>query len=219
MSLNKGLAFAAITSLTLMGCGGGGGNSSATGGTQLGGSSTGTMNNPLSKYTGTYYLCRDNRRLTTTLTAVGTDSLSFNLEENVYSGNNCSGSILATYLISNLMATYKSQTTATMPPFTILPYSDKVDEVILTSAGATNQLTGPGVQGNCVKYSYTTPTGQRSGENCYTLTIPNETAIGAIYLTDDTKYMVQFLRQNGVLSAPDVWSRDPSFNYNMLVRD
>lgn len=112
-SLKYTLATATVAVLAACGGGGGGG----------GGGTASSASNPLAKYEGVFYSCEDNDKTTITLTATGSDSLSAMLVENVYSGDNCSGNILATYrLLAPLVATYKGQTTATMPAITLLPY-------------------------------------------------------------------------------------------------
>lgn len=222
MKLQKVLLLAALYALTLVGCGGGGeggGGSTATGGTQTGGSSTGTVSNPLSKYEGVFYHCDGNDRASITLRAQSSDSMSITFTNDIYSNDNCSGNILGTQRISNITATYKGQTIATMPPVTLFPTADYVDSVLVSSVGATRELTGPGVQGVCVKYSYTTSNGSKvNGESCLEPFTP-EVANGGIYLSADKKYLVDFGLENGVLTAYGIYSRDPSFNYNTLVRD
>ena len=192
-------------------CGGGGGG---------GGSSIDTANNPLAKYAGVYYSCEDNDKTTITLSATGSNSLSIWLVINVYSADNCSGNVLATYkLNSPFVATYKGQMTATMPPITLLPFSDKVDEVTNSASGVTAELTGSGVDGNCVKYSYKTDRGSIDGESCFDLSIDSSTTNGALYLTSNVQYIVLFSRENGVLTSDGIYSKTNTFNTNQLVAD
>jgi hypothetical protein len=220
MRLRKFLLIATIYALTLVGCGGGeGGSSPATGGTQSGVSNTATANNPLLKYEGVFYHCDRNERTSISLRAQGTDSMSITITNEIYSNDNCGGSILGTQRISNITTTYKGQTIATMPPVTLFPTADYVDSVLSSSIGATREITGPGVQGVCVKYSYTASNGSKvNGEACLEPFTP-EVANGGMYLSADKKYLVDFALENGVLTAYGIYSRDPSFNYNMLVRD
>lgn len=203
--------FVLSLSAVVAACGGGGGGETESGSTE---------NNPLEKYAGTYYVCNENEKIKLTLTVDGANSLNAILATDVYSNDNCSGSVIGSYKWTTpARLTYKGETSVTMPPVTLLPYSDKVDEVTMSTAGVTAQLTGSGVDGNCVNYAYTYAGGSIDGQSCFDLTFPSTTVSGALYLTADSKYLVQFSRENGVLSADDMFSTDPSFNYTMLVLD
>lgn len=200
------LATASVALLAACGGGGGGGGE--------------TTNNMLNKYEGVYYHCEDNEKSTLTLTANGSDSLNVLLATDVYSGDNCSGSVIGSYRWNTPgVVTYQRKTTATMPPITLLSYSDTVDEVTLSAANVSAQLTGSGVSGNCVNYSYSTQNGSRTGQSCFDLSFPSTSQTGALYLTADNQYLVQFSRENGVLSADDMFSKNQNFNYNMLTLD
>lgn len=193
---------------------------SGCGGSAGGGGAGGVENNPLLKYEGIFYSCEDNYKTTFTLTATGTSSLSATMVEDVYASDNCSGNILATYRLRlPSAATFKSRTTATMPAITLLPFSDQVDEVTTSTENATAELSGSGVVGNCVKYSYKNNNGTQQGENCFVLDLPAASGSAAFYLTTNGQYLVQFSRENGVLSADGIASKSPNFNYNQLVRD
>lgn len=222
MKLQKVLLLAALYALTLVGCGGGGeggGGSTATGGTQTGGSSTGTVSNPLSKYEGVFYRCSRNGFMTITLSAQSNDSMIMNFTYDIYSNDNCSGSILGTQRASNITITYRGQTIATMPPVTLFPTADYIDSVLFSSVGATRELTGPGVQGVCLKYTYTSSNGSKlDGESCLE-PLTSEVENGGLYLSADKKYLVDFSLEKGVLTANGIYSRDPLFNTNSLIKD
>jgi hypothetical protein len=192
------------------GCGGGAGT----------GGGGGIESNPLLKYEGVFYSCEDNYKTTLTLTATGTSSLSATMVNDIYASDNCSGNILATYRLRWPSAgTFKSRTTATMPAITLLPFSDLVDEVTTSSENATAELSGNGIVGNCVKYSYKNSTGIKQGESCFQLDFPAASGNAAFYLTSNGQYLVQFSRENGVLSADGITSKSPNFNYNQLTPD
>ncbi len=176
--------------------------------------------NRLAKYAGVYHYCEDNEKSTLTLVANVSDGLNLTMASDVYSGNNCSGSVVGSYRwIQPAVITYQSQTHATLPEVTLLPQSDTVDEVSISLAGVSAQLTGSGVSGNCVNYSFTSGSLTRSGESCFELTFPSTPESGALYLTADSQYLVAFQRTNGVLGAERLFSKSSVFNYNMLVPD
>lgn len=211
--MNKTIKYTLATSAValLVACGGGGGGGEGGGD---------VANNPLAKYVGVYYSCEDNEKTTLTLNLTDSGSLSIALAEDVYSGDNCSGNIVGSYRwLTPARATYKGQTTVTMPPITLLPFSDKVDEVRASTAGITTELTGSGVVGNCVQYSYSTASGSTEGESCFELNYPSENVDIALYLTADGQYLVQFSRENGVLEADSIISKNSNFNYSMLMPD
>ena len=142
------------------------------------------------------------------------------LSTDVYSADNCSGRVIGSYRWNTpAVITYQRKTTATMPPITLLPFSDVVDEVNFSVSNITAQLTGSGVIGNCVNYSYDTQNGSVTGNSCFDLTFSNTFETGAIYLTSDNQYLVQFSRSNGVLDVDGIFSRNSSFNYNILKLD
>jgi len=217
----KGLIFALITTFTLAGCGGGGGGGGDSTATGSGSTPTGsTQTNPLAKYAGTYYACEDNQKRSVSLTVRGNGSLDALLSEDTFTNDKCAGTIIASYRLTEpVVVTYKTKTSATMPPITILPYSDIVDEVTLDGSNIKATLSGSGVSGNCVKYFYTTANGTTNGESCYELAASPTLTLGALYLTADGKYLVDFGRENGVLVPNGIYSRDPSFDYKSLIRD
>jgi hypothetical protein len=51
------------------------------------------------------------------------------------------------------------------------------------------------------------------------LTLPPTTSKGALYQTNDKKYLVQFILENGIYESETLTSKDSNFNYNMLVSD
>ena len=195
------LLIATVSVAMLAACGGGGG----------GGSSGDTANNPLSKYVGTYYICDGHSKETVTVAASGSNSISLTYLEDVYQNTNCTGPIVGTYRMPQAVtATYQNQTTANFPPVTLLPNADTVDRVTLSSPGQTAQLTGSGVSGSCVNYS--------GGNVCYNnLVLPAVSTTGAAYLSGN--YLITFSLENGVLEADGIYSKDASFNYNMLTLD
>ena len=190
---------AATAIAVLAACGGGG-----EGGTNSGS----TANNPLSKYEGTYYVCDGRSKETMTVTAVGDNTLSFTLVENIYDGDNCTGSVVGTYTLPQpLSATYQSQTSVTLPPVTVLPISATVDKVTLSSPSMTAQLSGSGVRGSCVYYT--------NGNVCYdSLSLASVTTTGAVY--QNGNYILTFSLENGVLEADGIYSKDAAFNVNSL---
>lgn len=193
--LNK--IFMLISTSLLAACGGGGGAD--------------TANNPLEKYAGTYYICDGHSKETVTVATSGSNSINLTYVEDVYQSTNCTGNIVGTYRMpQKVTATYKNQTTANFPPVTILPNADTVDRVTLSSPGMTAQLTGSGVNGSCVNYS--------GGNVCYNnLVLPAVSTSGAAYISGN--YLITFSLENGVLEADGIYSKDASFNYNMLTLD
>jgi hypothetical protein len=188
----------AATSFALLAaCGGGGG--------------VDTANNPLSKYVGTYYICDGHSKETVSVTALGSNSISLSYLEEIYQNVNCTGPIVGTYRMPQAVtATYESQTTANFPPVTLLPNAGTVERVSLSSPGMTAQLSGSGVSGSCVNYS--------GGNVCYSnLVLPPVNTTGATYLSGN--YFVTFSLENGVLEADGIYSKESSFNSNMLISD
>lgn len=200
--MNNKLAviFVAALILLLSACSGGGGGGDAPAATKL-----------LAKYAGTYYVCDGHSMEAVTATAVGADSLNLSYEEKIYQNANCAGGVVGTYsLPSPITFTYVSNTTATFPPVTVLPFSDTVDNGTITSPAMTAQLSGTGVSGSCVTYT--------GGNFCYNnLTNNALSETGAIYLKDN--YLVTLSLKNGVLTADGIYSKDASFNINSLVLD
>jgi hypothetical protein len=205
MSINLNLVLLASTVALLSACGGGGG-----GGDSGSGGITPTAN-PLAKYEGTYYFCDGHSRETMTVTAQGESSLSFTVVEDIHRDNNCTGPVVGTYRLPlPFTGAFVTQTTATLPPATVFPFSATVDRISLSSQGMTAQLSGSGVRGACVYYT--------NGNVCYdSLESPAATITGGLYQSGN--YLVTFTLENGVLETDAIYSKDPLFNYNSLVRD
>lgn len=193
------LILATVSVALLAACGGGGGGGGDT------------ANNPLAKYAGTYYICNGHSKETVNVAASGSNSINLTFVEEIYQNINCSGSVVGTYTLPQpVTATYQNQTTANFPPVTILPNADTVDRVNLSSPGMTAQLTGSGVSGSCVNFP--------SGNHCFNnLVLPAVSTTGAAYLSGN--YFITFSLENGVLEADGIYSKDSSFNYNMLTLD
>ena len=208
LKLMAGLAITA----TLVACGGGGDSGGSSGGSV-------SVNNPLKKYEGTYYVCDRNVKDIVTLSATGADGLSVIFSSEVYSGANCSGNILGSYKWNApALITYKDATSATLPPATVFPFSATVDRVSLVTSPSTATLTGSGVKDNCVNYSYVFNGTTTTGKNCFELVLTQSTSSGALYLTADNQYLVQLSLQNGVLETDQILSRSSTFNLTSLVQ-
>ncbi|MBP7485115.1 MAG: hypothetical protein KA781_07400 [Aquabacterium sp.] len=201
MKLNNWIVVS-LCSLFLSACGGGGSGGASD-------SEPSGQKNPLSKYAGTYYACDDHEFSVQKMVVSGSDSLSVTLETNVHQNENCTGPIVGKVVVFPvpLVVKYVGVGTATMPPFSLLPYSDAVETVSVSAPAMTPQLTGSGVNGLCVNYV--------GGNICYE---PVPTAVsmsGALYLKGD--YVVSFSLENGVLTADQILSKDPSFNSKNLT--
>jgi hypothetical protein len=198
------LALVISSVVLLSACGGGGGSAPAA-------SALATDNNPLKKYQGTYYICDDDdhSKKILSITATGTNSMSMTYVENIYQNASCTGAIVGTYSMPlPVTATYQSQTTANFPAVTILPLSDIVDQLTISSPAMTAQLTGSGVAGSCVYYT--------SGNTCESnLVTPATTITGASYLRGD--YFVTLSLSNGVLVADGILSKNSSFKFSELI--
>jgi hypothetical protein len=206
------LAAGLATIATLVACGGGG-DSGASGAASV------SVNNPLKKYEGTYYVCDANEKDIVTFSATGADGLNVSFSAEVYSGANCSGSILGSYKWNApALITYKDTTTATLPPATVFPFSATVDRVTLLTSPSTATLTGSGVKDNCVSYSYVSNGTTTTGKSCFELALQASTSTGALYLTADNQYLVQLSLQNGVLTTDQILSRSSTFNLASLVK-
>ena len=194
--------------LALAACGGGGG-----------GGTVSTADNPLKKYAGTYYVCDRNEKNTLSLEATGSNSLNVTVSADVYSAANCTGSIIGSYRWNSAASmTYLGATTANLPAVTIFPTAGTLDKVTLTTTAMTATLTGSGVSGSCVRYSYVDNGVTSAGNTCYSLTTAATTATGALYLSSNDQYMVQFALSNtGVYAAQLIASRSPTFNLNTLI--
>jgi hypothetical protein len=235
----KLVASLAITA-TLAACGGGGGEDSVGGSDSavvkmpngdsvlvnipgVGSDSVG-VNNPLKKYEGTWYVCYKHQKVIYSISTIGANDLSLNHSVEVYSADDCSGSILAIWKLNGPhLMTYKDITSATLPAVTVLPFSATVDGVsivtspstatiTLTSPSAT--LTGPGVKDDCVSYS---DGATKTNMGCFPLEGPKLPTSGALYLTPDNQYLVQLFVQSGVLMTKKILSQSSTFNWASLV--
>ncbi len=208
--INFALAASTLAFLAACGGGGGGGDDNTD--------STAAVDNPLKKYDGTYYSCEGNDKTTIAATATGSEELSVLISTDLYQGANCSGNVIASYHWNKpLLAKYTGRTTVNMPAVTVLPYADAVDKITVSAIGITGTLTGSGVNGSCVAYSYVDGKKTVNGNDCFELVIPSTTVSAALYLSTDNKYLVQFSLENGVLEADLLTSRDPSFNIDALI--
>lgn len=182
--------------VTMAACGGGGDSEVA-------------VSNPLKKYEGTYASCDGNQKEKLTITATGSNSIAMSYSEEIYQGDNCTGAIVGTFSLPQpVIATFTAQTTANFPHVTIMPRTDIVDGVTISTPAMTAQLTGSGVSGSCVNFA--------NGNVCYDdLTYPALTQSGAAYLRED--YLVTFSLLNGILAADGIYSKNLAFNVSTLV--
>jgi hypothetical protein len=200
----KLVASLAITA-TLIACGGGGDS----------GSSSVSSNNPLKKYEGTFYVCMEKTKETLKYSATGADGLNAIYSADVYSASDCSGSIIGSYKWdAPALMTYNGATNATLPSFTVLPFSDTVDRVTMLTSPSTATLTGTGVKDGCV-YLYESFGTSRS---CFDLVLQQRTISGALYLTADNQYLTALVLKNGVLTSDVIFSRNSTFNLASLVK-
>ena len=198
---------AMMLSLLVAACGGGGGEST-------------NQNNPLEKYAGTYYACDKNEKTSLQLTASGQNNLAAQLFADVYSGPNCTGEIIGSYRQNgSSVVSYVSTGNSDLPALTIFPSSDTIDYVTLAIPAGTGTLTGNGVTGNCVNYSYIQGSSSISGSHCYDLVQQPATVTGGLYLSSDAQYLVQFQRVDGVYQAEKIISRNSSFDVESLIQD
>ncbi len=202
----------AVTSFALLAaCGGAGGG---------GGGTASTADNPLKKYESTYYVCDGNEKTTLQMVPTGSNGLNVTMFADVYSNANCSGSVIGSYRWNSpALLTYAGGTTTNLPPVTVLPYADMVDEVTLNISSMTGTLTGSGVSGACVNYSFVDNGSTITGNHCYDLVMSASSSNGALYLSSDNQYLVQFELSNGTYGAQMMASRTPSFNLSSLVLD
>ena len=199
---------AMMLSLLVAACGGGGGGGSTN------------QNNPLEKYAGTYYACDKNEKTSLQLTASGQNNLAAQLSADVYSGPNCTGEIIGSYRQNgSSVVSYVSTGNSDLPALTIFPSSDTIDYVTLAIPAGTGMLTGNGVTGNCVNYSYMQGSSSISGSHCYDLVQQPATVTGGLYLSSDAQYLVQFQRVDGVYQAEKIISRNSSFDVESLIQD
>jgi hypothetical protein len=214
LKLMAGLAITA----TLVACGGGGDSGSSSSGSSV------SVNNPLKKYEGTWYVCYANQRTIYSISTTGADGLILNHSVEVYSADDCSGSILAIWKLNGPhLMTYKDTTSATLPSATVFPFSAIVDGVSIVTSPSTATITmtspsatlmGPGVKEDCVSYSYGAT---KTVMGCFPLEGPKLPTSGALYLTADNQYLVQLFVQNGVLITKEILSQSSTFKWASLV--
>lgn len=208
MQKTIGYAMAASVLAVLTACGGGGGG---------GGS---TADNPLKKYEGTYYVCDKNEKTTLQMAPTGSNGLNVTMSAEVYSANNCSGNVIGSYRWNSpVLLTYTGATTANLPPVTVLPYADTVDKVALNTSSMTASLSGSGVNGSCVNYSYVGNNGTVTGNTCYDLVMNATSSNGALYMSSNGQYVVQFALNNGTYQAQTMVSKSSAFNLTSLISD
>jgi hypothetical protein len=194
--------------LLLTACGGGGSGTSMT------------AENPLKKYAGTFYACDRNQKVTMELSEPSLQGLNMTLRSEVFSAENCSGNVIATYAFNSAAhLNYEGTTTANLPPFTLFPASDVIDKIALVGGTVTASLTGTGVKGSCVDYAYTSNGMTSAGNICYDLNIGAANTKGALYLSSNGQNLIQFELLNGLYEYQGVMSRNSSFNLTTLVRD
>jgi hypothetical protein len=209
LQMNAAKTSLVLTSLALLVACGGGSSDGAVENTAL---------NPLKKYAGTYYVCNENEKRTIQLTPTGVNQLNVTLSSEVFSAFNCSGNVLGTYRLNDpLVLTYSGTAIATLPPYTVLPFAGTVDRVTRNTSSVAATLTGSGVSGSCVNYTYADNGRTTTGQQCYELIVPASLTTGALYINSNQQYMVQFELINGTYESQIVASTNSSFNLNSLV--
>jgi len=204
LKLMAGLAITA----TLVACGGGGESDS----------SSVSVNNPLKKYEGTWYVCNAAQKFIYSISTTGTDGLTLNYSEEIYDNMKCEGPPIASYKSdASVLITYKGTTSATLPVATVLPSSATVDSVTILTSPSTATLTGPGVKDDCVTYYTLNVSMPVRRKRCIGPVLRQRTTSGALYLTADNQYLVTFEGYgNGLVGAYEAYdtflSRSPSFD-------
>mgnify|MGYP006949115618 CR=1 FL=1 len=179
-----------------------------------------TAENPLKKYEGTFYACDGNQKATMELSAPSLQGLNITLRSEVFSAENCSGNVIATYAFNSAAhLNYEGTTTADLPPFTLFPASDVIDKIALVGGTVTASLTGTGVKGSCVDYAYINNGVTSAGNICFDLNIIAANTKGALYLSSNGQNLIQFELLNGLYEYQSVMSRNSSFNLTALVKD
>lgn len=210
-----------LLAMMLSSCGGGGSDCGSKG--ILFGAATCAINNdsssnPLKKYEGTYYICEQNLRKTINATAVGSKGLNLIISEDVYSSATCSGTVVGSYRMNApILVTFTDYTIANLPAVTVLPFADRIEKVNLNTSSITASLTGSGVTGSCVNYSYANGGTNITSSICYDLSTNATDLNGALYLSSDNQYFLQLSLHNGVYSADTIASRSSDFNYSSLI--
>lgn len=199
-------AFATILPTIITACGGGGGGT------------PNTADNPLKKYEGTYYVCDDHEKTILQVSPTNSAGLNVTLSAEFYSNTSCSGNIIGLYKWdSPALLTYTGGTSINLPKFTAFPPADSVDKIDLNISAMSASLTGSGVKGACVNYSNIDGGITTSGKHCYDLQINATSSSGALYLSNDSQYLIQFSSNKDGYLPQIITSRNPSFNSNSLV--
>jgi len=213
LKLMAGLAITA----TLAACGGGGDSGSSSSGSSV------SVDNPLKKYEGTWYVCDGTEKTIYSISTTGTDGLHLNYSQEFYEKPNCSRQLFATYKWDTpQLITYKDATSATLPPATIFPFSDTVDRVTFLTSPSRATLTGPrvyGKQNECVRFDQTVVEFMPMlNSRCFDLVVQQRTSSEALYLTADNQYLVRLRLINGVLAWGETLSRSSTFDSASLVK-
>ena len=216
----KLVASLAITA-TLVACGGGGGDSA------ISGSSGVSVKNPLKKYEGTWYVCDEHQKITYSISTTETSGLNLDYSEEFYSDLNCSGQLWASYKWNApQQITHKDTTSATLPSFTIFPFSGTVDSVTIVTPASTATLKQYFLGDDCLsfvtsstRYRIDPPGVPTTGWSlkCWDQFRGSSTSSGALYLTADNQYLVQLKLENGVLTTDQILSRSSTFKLRTLV--
>ena len=195
----------------LVACGGGGGEDSDNSGV--------SVNTPLKKYEGTYYVCIRQTKEIATYSSIGADKLSVSFSSEFYSGEECSGELRASYDWGVVaLMTYRDTISETLPAVTIFPVSATVDRVSIVSIPFTATLTGSSVLDYCPHFVWI---GQHYIpmllKECSGIVRQQDPGYASLYLTADNQYFVQTLYLNSGAGYP-IFSRDSTFSLGSLVK-
>ena len=128
---------------------------------------------------GTYSGCNGYWKYTIVFSAVGTNQATITTQSNVYDGNSCTGSIIATLTYPTPVTfTYQSTAPGLVSGLGPSPQILTIDKVQVNIPAMTGTLTGTGVVGNCVYYA--------GGSSCDSLSVPAQIVDGGLYLTANT---------------------------------
>jgi hypothetical protein len=205
----KLVASLAITA-TLAACGGGGGEDSDN--------SSVSVNNPLKKYEGTWYVCHRQTKEIATYSSTGDDKLSVSFSSEFYSGEECSGELRASYDWGAVaLMTYRDTISETLPAVTIFPVSATVDRVSIVSIPFTATLTGSSVLDYCRHFHWIKQYIPMLLKECSGIVRQQDPGYASLYLTADNQYFVQTLYLNSGAGYP-IFSRDSTFSLGSLVK-
>ena len=204
LKLMAGLAIAA----TLVACGGGGESDS----------SSVSVNNPLKKYEGTWYVCIYQTKEIATYSSTGDDKLSVSFSSEFYSGEECSGELRASYDWGVVaLMTYRDTISDTLPAVTIFPVSATVDRVSIVSIPFTATLTGSSVLDYCPHFHWIGQYIPMLLKECSGIVRQQDPGYASFYLTADNQYFVQTWYLNRAGGYP-IFSRDSTFSLGSLVK-